>query len=250
MAAHSETMVPAGGRFHGRTQRLFFPLMSVLMVITVLLGFTRTFFLAPLYRNHLPNLLVAVHGTVFFSWVVLFAVQVSLVETRRVNWHRRLGKLGAALLALMLAMGLAVILEGLWRGAGARGLNDSQILALNLFEMATAAFLLTRGLSLRRDTQAHKRLMLLGTASLLRPAVERWPFAIFQQKPPLVGLVLEVFVALTLGFDWMTRGRPHRTTALSGAAIFAVPMIAFPLAQTTFWQRLVAWLHQILTTVR
>ena len=62
-----------------RLEQAFFPFMALLIVAAVLLGFARTFFLAPMYKYHLPNVLVAVHGVVFASWIALFAIQTSLV---------------------------------------------------------------------------------------------------------------------------------------------------------------------------
>ncbi len=49
--------------------------MALPIIAAVFLGFARTFFLAPIYHYHLPNLLFAVHGTVFASWIALFGVQ-------------------------------------------------------------------------------------------------------------------------------------------------------------------------------
>jgi hypothetical protein len=77
----------------------------------VFLGFARTFFLAPMYHYHLPNLLVAVHGVVFASWIALFALQTSLVAAGRVDLHRKLGAFGAVLVGLVFIMAYAVMLE-------------------------------------------------------------------------------------------------------------------------------------------
>src|ERR1700684_1894972 len=83
-----------------RLEQIFFPFMALLIIAAVLLGFSRTFFLAPLYNYHFPNLLVAVHGVVFASWIALFAIQTSLVAVGRVDLHKKLGLLGAILVGL------------------------------------------------------------------------------------------------------------------------------------------------------
>ncbi len=93
-----------------RLERIFFPFMALLIVAAVFLGFARTFFLAPIYHYHLPNVLVAVHGVVFVSWIALFVVQTSLVAAGRIELHKKLGLFGAILVGLVFVMAYAVML--------------------------------------------------------------------------------------------------------------------------------------------
>ena len=48
------------------------------------------------------------HGAVFTLWMVLFAVQTSLIAARRTTVHRRLGMAGVVLAATMVVVGTAV----------------------------------------------------------------------------------------------------------------------------------------------
>jgi len=220
--------------------------MAVLFIATVFLGFARTFFLAPMYHYELPNALVSVHGTVFSAWIVLFAVQATLVPAGRADLHKRLGVAGAYLFGIVVLLGCLIMLEGLRRDVSRPGLDEPRIFSLNLVGLVIAVALLSRGLLLRRDAQAHKRLMLLGTVPLLGPAVIRWPFAIVALHPPIVGLVLDGFTVLTIGFDLRTRGRIHRATLVGGTAIFLAPPIALFLSAAPFWGAAVNWLQQAL----
>lgn len=160
-----------------REEALFFPAMAVLIIVTVVLGFARTFFLAPMYHYQLPNALVALHGAVFSAWIALFAIQATLVPVGHLVLHRRIGVAGAYLLGLVVLLGCLIMLEGVQRDVSRPGLDQARIFSLNLVELTVAVTLLGRGLLLRRDAGAHKRLMLLGTVALLGPAVVRWPFA-------------------------------------------------------------------------
>ena len=151
-------------------ERLFFPIMAMLIVAAVFLGFARTFFLAPLYQSHLPNALVALHGVVFSAWIAWFAVQANLVSAGRLDLHKRLGAAGAFLLALVILLGCLIMLEGLRRDASRSGLDQPRIFALNLIGFSIAVTLLVRGLQLRRNPPAHKRLMLLTPPRTFSPS--------------------------------------------------------------------------------
>ena len=84
-------------RLHRGYDNLFFSAMAAVALITVLIGFARTYFLAGLFRAPLPNLLVHIHGAVFTLWIILFIAQITLVTARRVHLHRRLGLRGFVL---------------------------------------------------------------------------------------------------------------------------------------------------------
>jgi hypothetical protein len=103
------------------------------------------------------------------------------------------------------------------------------------------------GLLLRRNPASHKRLMLFGTVGMVGPAIARWPFALIASKPPLVGLVLQLFALATIIFDLLTNRRVHRATWVGTATLFMVPLIAVPLSATPIWHHLLASLKQLLT---
>ncbi|HLZ50330.1 MAG TPA: hypothetical protein VKP61_06260 [Candidatus Acidoferrum sp.] len=243
--ASSVALAPSSARL--RLEKIFFPAMAVLIIAAMFLGFARTFFLAPMYHYHLPNLLVALHGVAFASWIALFAIQASLVAADRVDLHKKLGVFGAVLVGLVLIMGYAVMLEGLHRGIAFLGQDDAQVLALDLIGINVSLGMFTAGLLLRRNPASHKRLMLFGTIGMLGPAVARWPFAFIAAKPPLVGLVLQLFALATITFDLFTRRRVHRATWVGAASLFLVPLIAVPLSTMPSWHHLLASLKQLLT---
>jgi hypothetical protein len=221
--------------------------MALLIIAAVLLGFARTFFLAPMYHYHLPNLLVAIHGVVFVSWIALFAIQTSLVAAGRVDLHRKVGAFGAVLVGLVFIMAYAVMLEGLHRGFALPGQDEAQVLALDVIGINISFAMFAAGLLLRRNPASHKRLMLFGTVGMVGPAIARWPFAFIASKPPLVGLVLQLFALAAIIFDLLTNRRVHRATWVGTVTLFMVPLIAVPLSATAFWHHLLASLKQLLT---
>jgi hypothetical protein len=58
----------------GLSENLFFSSMAVLILVTVFVGFARTYYLAGVFKaDPLPPLL-HIHGAVFSSWIVLLTV--------------------------------------------------------------------------------------------------------------------------------------------------------------------------------
>lgn len=77
------------------------------MSVGVLSGFgTDSFNHVRKYGLDYP-LIVHFHAVAFVSWLVLFTVQVALIRTARADIHRRLGKAGAVLAAVMVVLGPA-----------------------------------------------------------------------------------------------------------------------------------------------
>jgi hypothetical protein len=64
---------------------VFFSIMALLILVTVFVGFSRTYFLAGVFRAPLPNLLIHIHGAVFSSWILLLITQIGLVSAGRVD---------------------------------------------------------------------------------------------------------------------------------------------------------------------
>jgi len=79
---------------------LFFSTMALFMLVTVFVGFARTYYLAGVFHASLPSLIVHIHGAIFTAWIVLLVTQTSLVARRRVDIHRRLGIAGFLLAGL------------------------------------------------------------------------------------------------------------------------------------------------------
>ena len=57
-----------------RTQRAFFTGLSLLMVLAVFVGFSRSYYLKGLYGTPALPSLFHVHGLLFTSWMVLLVV--------------------------------------------------------------------------------------------------------------------------------------------------------------------------------
>jgi hypothetical protein len=108
-----------------------------------------------------------------------------------------------------------------------------------------------------RDTDLHKRLMLVNTAGLLQAAVGRW-FVLFLAPPPPPGatavspppvfvtvmpaLAVDLLIVAGMVYDLRTRGRIHRVYWIAGGITLAVQVLRVPLSQTGVWLQMTNWL--------
>ncbi len=227
-----------------RAERLFYGGMAALVTILVFVGFGPSYYLRPVFRPGQPlSRVLHLHGFVFSLWVVLFVTQTVLVSARRVHLHRKLGMAAAAWAALMVPIGAAAALQVAAAATGDLAVELRRFLAVQAFDLGVFATLVTAGVVTRRSPQAHKRLMLLATVSLLPPAVGRMPFLSFLISSNLeLFLLCYVAVLPLVAFDLKTIGRIHRAT-LGGALLILLSIPArFLLAASDSWLRFADWL--------
>jgi len=226
-------------------EHAFYGGMSLVILAAVCLGFGRSFFLRPWFPEiHVPpERLFLLHGTAFAGWCVLLVVQARLVGARRVDLHRRLGVLGGALAAVMVVLGVTGAIVAARRPGGFidTPVPPLQFLAVPLVDMAVFGSLVGLALAWRRDTQTHKRLILIGTISLLTAAISRWPIALEPSVLVFFGLT-DLFLVPLVVWDLTTRRRIHPATLWGGLALIASQPLRLALSGTAAWLVFARWL--------
>ena len=165
-----------------RYDRIFYGGMGVLLAAVAVAGFAPTFYLrswfgAPPTVGGATELtpLAQIHGTVFTGWMVLFIIQTSLIASRRVAVHRRLGVAGVVLAVLMIVVGAMTAIAAARRGAAPPGAESLSFLVVPLMDLVLFAIFVTSAVLRRRDKETHKRLMLLAYVSIIAAGVARLP---------------------------------------------------------------------------
>ena len=132
-------------------------------------------------------------------------------------------------------------------GDAARGFLIVPIGALGLF----SGFFIAAIMNINRP-EAHKRLILLATISLLQAAMGRVAFLVvsggaapgarpgLSPLPPLVvtmapSLALELFIVAGVIYDWRTRGRPHPAWIVGALVMTAVILLRAPIGGSPGW---------------
>lgn len=228
------------------SERRFYTGMAIAMFATVFVGFSRSFFLRPLFPDWPAprEPIFYVHGAVFAAWSVLLVMQASLVRARRTDVHRRLGWAGAALAVVMTVMGTIASLVAARRPSGFVGIPvpPLQFLAIPIFDMVLFASFVSVAVATRRDVQSHKRWMVLATVNLLGAAVARWPVVIQSGSLWLFFGLTDLFIVALAVWDYRSRGRLHPVTLVGGLLIVISQPLRLVISLTPAWIAFAGWL--------
>jgi hypothetical protein len=85
-------------------ERRLYTWAAVVIVLIVLTGFARTYYLKGVFGTPALPGLVHLHGIVMTLWVAFFVVQVRLIAEHRTDLHRRLGVLGGLLAGVVVVV--------------------------------------------------------------------------------------------------------------------------------------------------
>ncbi|MCC7009573.1 MAG: hypothetical protein IT184_12225 [Acidobacteria bacterium] len=227
------------------SERRFFVGMTVAMLVAILVGFARSFFLRPLFPAwpSPSEPVFYVHGALFSIWCVLLVVQPSLVATGRTALHRRVGVWGVALAAAMVLVGVYVALVAAARPTGFTGVPvpPLQFLAIPMMDMVLFAAYVALAVVKRRDLQAHKRWMLLASMNLLTAGFARWP--VLATMPVLVpfAVTMSFWVSL-IAWDVRSRGRIHPATLWGGLVLLLSVPARLLISGTAPWIAFAGWM--------
>jgi len=212
------------------------------MGITVMAGFARTYYVPLVAGGPRATLsggpwtvLVHAHAMLFTAWMLLFIVQTALIAGRRVAVHRRLGVAGAVLGGAMVVAGVLTATANAARGGAPPGVDPLVFLIVPLFDLVLFSGFLTTALVLRRNKEAHKRLMLLAYVSIIAAAMARLPGVLPLGPPAFFGLAL-MFVAAGVIYDFISRGRVHPVYKWGGAMLLISVPLRLLISNTAVWR--------------
>jgi hypothetical protein len=221
-----------------KADRIFFPVMLVLILITVWIGFARTYYAVGMVKAPLPDAMIHIHAVVFTGWLVLLIVQTGLVSAKRTDIHKKLGMFAMGWACLMVAVALPAATDMLRRGKyppdfplGAKTFYVVPVAAIVLF-----AILIYRSYRTRLQPAVHKRLILIATVAILGAAINRWPYAFMHHGHWIPDLVDYSFLVMLALYDWASTGRVQRVTVWASALVIVVDQLKIPLAMTPLWQ--------------
>ena len=137
----------------------------------------------------------------------------------------------------MVVAGVLTAVATAARGSAPVGVDPLAFLAIPLFDMVLFATFVTSALVLRRDTEAHKRLMLLAYVSIVVAAVARLPGVLSAGPPAFFGLTF-IFVVVAGIYDWLSRRRVHRVYLWGGALILVSVPLRLAISGTGTWRTL------------
>ncbi|HEY4944016.1 MAG TPA: hypothetical protein VII56_21480 [Rhizomicrobium sp.] len=205
--------------------RVFFTGMATMFVLIDAGGLGSEFLRMHVLQDQWRSDWVKAHATAFTLWVVLFFAQAALVSAGRIDLHKRLGLGGIALYFVMLGLTLGAAISEAQNSPTHTALDFFMLHvvvhvdAIDFFALAGMALLLRR-----TDSDAHKRLMYLGTVALAIRFPLLGRITHLHQLPHYVDQ--DLFVLAAFAYDAITRGRVHRALLLGALVILIVPPLA------------------------
>ena len=228
----------------------FFAAMSVVLLVAVLVGFARTFYLRALLG--LPDMPVHryVHGAVLTAWFLLLVIQAFLVRAGRTRVHRRVGPFAAVLAVAVVAISLFTLAR-----RDAPFIDEAPFRSLGQLNVVVGfSFCVGVAVVLRHRSEVHKRMMLLGSVLITGPALDRMARlpALAEFLDPFLpdalgstGVAFATFATPSLmlavvGYDLLTRRRPHPATLGGLLGIFVLaPTLSAALIFSGAWSTFV-----------
>lgn len=214
MSSEAPELGVALGSVTSRTRPSFFFVAHVALLVIVLVGFSPSFYLraAIHHTTQLPALL-HVHGAGLTVWFSLTVLQGWLIRTQRLRLHRQLGYIAAGYAAVVIVLGtLANLMLISQLDSPADGENI--VVWVNFFTLALFAAFVSLAVVFRKVPDAHKRLMLLASISIVGPALARFPrWPVFAggleagRTYAIAGLLI-LFASL-IAYDVVVRKKPH-----------------------------------------
>jgi hypothetical protein len=174
-----------------------------------------------------PPLALHLHATVFTVWMFLLTAQVLLVVRDRVDLHRKLGWFLVAWACLMGVMGPVGLYTSVMMYVKAHGPFPDPFMCVQILDISSFLVLLAIGIALRKNSAAHKRMMILSSAALASPGFSRFLGYFYPADPQTpFRFLLNVYygnillVVLMLGWD-LYRGRLIRSHVIASFSLLA-----------------------------
>lgn len=208
-------------------------------------GFSMTFFIPIARGSFRAPPVIHVHAALVFGWLLLLILQATLVQRRDIARHRRFGAAGALLAVGVVASGVLVGIHATRRDL-ANGGDDfvvGQFVNI-LVEMLLFGALVGMAIAFRRDSETHKRLLVLATISILGPAWLRFRHLFPAVPNPFVtfSLVADSVLLLAIARDWIALKRVHPVYLWAGGAMVAIHAVELLAVRSPPWLRLSRWL--------
>jgi len=231
---------------HGMDTTRFHFRMAVVFVTIAFGGFMPTYW-APLASGTFSKPpIVHVHGTLLFSWTLLYLMQTALVASGRTVRHQAVGLLGIALFSVVCCSIVATRLI-LLRGEVHAGFGDAarRFSAIAFCSLPLLIGLFAAAIANVRRPEIHKRLMYLVMVGLIIPAIARVFLTLLKPAgavgpPPVFVLILPTLTAallivVAIVYERRRYGRAHAVYVYGGATLVSWTLAIVPFSGTAVW---------------
>jgi hypothetical protein len=252
----AEAVIGAGAR-EGASRRFYMWIAASCFAIAVI-GFLPTYWMPLAKGSFKAEPMVHVHGLLMFAWVTFFFTQTRLVAQGKILSHRTWGMLGISIIT-----GIAFIVptiislrlaQAATPGEPAQAVHDAR--AFTWVTIGGLIFLVSTfilAIVKLKDSETHKRLIVLTTVSMLGAPIARWFLFAAPPAPPwpaglpdissppiMIAIIAELIGDLLLGaavvYDWRTRGKVHPVYLIGGAIMLTLHLTTGLVGNSAAWQ--------------
>lgn len=226
----------------------FYLIITILLLLFVLIGFSRTFYLRPFFEqperwklDQLPSVYV-IHGIVLTAWFLLLVVQSALINIRKISIHRKLGFAMAFLAILVVFTGVQVVLDSTPRSIR-MGLLDLESISemrgqsfplfLDLLSLMVFTGAIVIALVFRKNQVLHRTSVLTGSFAFMVVALARATEFVFPSSG--LGLLVALFFLLPILLmvhDWIIFKRFPKYAFIGLMTLLLMVVFAFAIPQT------------------
>jgi hypothetical protein len=215
-------------------RRIYFVSLGVVFFIVAAMGFGPHLraFVAGTFRI---SAVAHIHGALMTSWLLTFLLQARFAATRRMDLHRRLGRIGLWLGVVIWVSFVALTIRGYVTEP--YPLDENFFYSLpQLYVIVVFAPLLFGAYRTVGLPPWHKRLLAIATIAVLQAAVDRFSWLPGQGPGywPQV-LCLDVLLLALAVFDVVQLRRVHPATLAGGGLLLAGQSVVALIWPTTWW---------------
>lgn len=256
--ASGSTVTPSGRV----TRSKFFLFLALLCAAIAIGGFMPTYWLQLRGGTFRGPPLLHIHGLLCTAWILFLISQAWMASQGQLRRHREWGLAGIALATTVVVIGFGTAIVAL-QAELARGLGDAAraFFIVPVASMVGFAVFTAAAIACTHRPEWHKRLMIVGTVSLIQAAAARIPFTIINGSAPglrpglvapppplmpvIVGLLLQLIVVAGMIHDRRSRGSIHPAWIVGLIGSLALIILKVPLATTAGWLAFAEWMTHI-----
>lgn len=247
-----------GARPRAATPRQFYVWMAGTCFLIAVLGFLPTYWMPLAKGSFRAEPMVHIHGVLMFGWVIFFFTQSWLVAQGKILSHRSWGMLGISIVT-GIAFIVPTIISLRLAQAATPGEPASAVHAARAFTWVTIGALLffvpafVIAIVKLKDSETHKRLILLMTISMLGAPIARWFIFAAPPAPPwpaglpdissppiiiaiIAALIGDILLGIAVAYDWRTRGKVHPVYLIGGGILLTLHLTTGLVGNSAVWQ--------------